>query len=277
MNKQATLWKLILNTIFSLCLIATSIVCWFFVDKAWKIFLFLTLWSSFSIMIYIVCFTIYDYTEYFHKQNQTITKMNYFIRNHYVRICIPYSIAVVLLFWTLVIMGDEFFNFNSGIKALRSCYLHGFICIFACVDLFISEHLYFKYYGWDILTITIVYMCYISVIASVKFVVGINAYPFMEIANVRQCIGAALIIYMIILGSYALFMFVTYIIYGDKTPIKIKEETNNNNNNNNSDSMNKLRSEEINVINFNMKNGGVNRNNINKEQENDVQIDKTKK
>ena len=97
----------------------------------------------------------------------------------------------------------------------------------------------------------------------------------MQLANVRQCIGSALIIYMIILGTYALFMFVTYMLYGDK-----KESANANNkvnNNNNSDSMNKLRSEEINVINFNMKNGGVNRNNINKEQENDVQIDKTKK
>lgn len=281
MNKKATLWKLILNTIFSLCLIATSIMCWFFVDKPWEIFLFLTLWSSFSIMIYIVCCTIYDYTEYFHKQTQTITKMNYFIRNHYVRICIPYSIAVVLLFWTLVIMGDEFFNFKTGITALRSCYLHGFICIFGCIDLFISEHLYFHYYGWDILTITIVYCCYLSVIGSVKFVVGVNAYPFMQLANVRQCIGAALVIYMIILGAYALFMFVTFMLYGDNKGIRNKKEgANVNNGHNNSESMNKFKSEEINIMKLNKKNGSVKRNsnsNVDKQIGNDIHIEKTQK
>lgn len=274
MNKTATLWKLILNTIFSLCLIATSIMCWFFVDKPWKIFLFLTLWSSFSIMIYVVCCTIYDYTEYFHKQTQTITKMNYFIRNHYVRICIPYSIAVVLLFWTLVIMGNKFFNFKTGITALRSCYLHGVICIFGCIDLFISEHLYFHYYGWDILTITIVYCCYLTVIGSVKFVIGVNAYPFMQLANVRQCIGAALIIYMIILGTYALFMFVTYMLYGDnkRSASSNNKVSNNVNNNNNSDSMNKLRSEEVNIMKLNKKSGSVS-----KQIGNDVHIENNAK
>lgn len=274
MNKKATLWKLILNTIFSLCLIVTSIVCWFFVDKAWKIFLYLTLWSCFSVMVYIVCFTIYDYTEYFHKENETITKMNYFIRNHYVRICIPYAIAVVLLYWTLVIMGDEFFGFGSGISVLGSCYLHGFICIFACLDLFVSEHLYFNYYGWDILVITIVYICYLFVIGSGKFAIGINAYDFLAIANVRQCIGAGLVIYMIILGSYALFMFVTNLIYGDKKPTEIKEEESNNNINNNNN-VNKLTTEEINVINTHKDDIVVHQNNINKEEDNGIQIERT--
>jgi hypothetical protein len=118
-----------------------------------------------------------------------------------------------------------------------------------------------------------VYCCYLTVIGSVKFVIGVNAYPFMKLANVRQCIGAALIIYMIILGTYALFMFVTYMLYGDnKRSTSSNNNVNNNNNNNNSDSMNKLRSEEVNVMKLNKKNGSVS-----KQIGNDVHIENNAK
>lgn len=221
MNKKVTKCSLTLYTILSIVLIGAFIASWIFVEVKWELFIYLTFWSFWSILFYILSITICDWLIYY---NISFSQSYlFFVRNHYIRIAMPFAIAVVFLYWILIIMGEQFLPLSGGINILFSIFFHGFICAFGVIDVIIREHYYMEYYGIDILIITGVYIGYVIVVACAKYCADKDAYEFMEISEVRQLVAAGLIIYVIILGAYALFMFVTSRIF-NKEDVKIKEE-----------------------------------------------------
>ena len=55
-DKKLFLWRIIINSIFSLILVATFCLLWTSYSPAWKIFFFLTIWSFWSNAFSIVNF-----------------------------------------------------------------------------------------------------------------------------------------------------------------------------------------------------------------------------
>ena len=80
-------------------------------EEKWKIAYYLTLWSFFMNSFYVVSVTAIDITRII-KNYEYCVIYNNFIRKHFLRICFPFALSIIVLFWILILLGDDF-QFNS--------------------------------------------------------------------------------------------------------------------------------------------------------------------
>ena len=269
-NKKCSfrILNIIINSFISIFLIFLTYSVFNNYDDKWVIPFYLTLWSFFMNLFYIINVTILDYIYIFKNgffKNKCI-RYNDFIRNDYLRICFPFSISIVFLYWMLILLGDDFQYASRSLWDNCICFtFHGLIFIFLLYDTFSYPHVNKKNRKlFDFLLITGMIIIYYLVLGIAKYVLDYNPYDFMLVSNIRQIVAAGIIIYMGIMDGYIVFVLIAnrfFIQEDDKenkqneiqidkkvslkekiSSIEIKEENgqtkgnnnyNNNNNNNN--------------------------------------------
>ena len=202
-EKRIACFKLLLNSLLSLALTFFFLYIPHTYSHKWKIFFFMTLWSFSMNSYYIVSVTVIDWIRYFKRDNEACKCYNHFVRNLYLRICFPFAIAIVFLYWILILLGDNFEYLGRDVsdKAI-GVFFHGMILIFLLFDIFTSIHKNIKSYFCDILILTIMILIYFLILGIGKYIIKYDTYDFMEMSNVNQIIGACILIYIAILDGY---------------------------------------------------------------------------
>ena len=179
-------------------------------NKKWQMPFYLTLWSFFMNAYYIISVTIVDLIRFF-KNSEYCICYNDFVRNKYLRICFPFSISIVFLYWLLILLGDEFeYNSRSLWDNLIAFCFHGLIFIFLLFDTFSYPHINKKKNVYfDLLLITCMTFVYFIILGFGKYLVRYEPYDFMEMSNIRQIAGAAFLIYIAILDGYIIFAIIS--------------------------------------------------------------------
>ena len=206
-EKRINFCKLAINTLLSLLLIFFFLyIPYTYEDRKWRIFFFMTLWSFSMNSFYIVSITAIDWIHFIKKNNNICPCYNNFIRNLYIKICFPFAIAIVFLYWLLVLLGDDFETMGRDVTdTATGVFFHGIILIFLLFDMFTSVHINKINYLWDLIIISILVCIYFVILGVGKYAIEYEPYDFMEISNVRQIIGACILIYIAILDGYVIF------------------------------------------------------------------------
>ena len=239
-EKKITCFKLVMNTFVSLVLFVLLIYIPKTYKKKWKIFFFMTLWSYFMNSYYIISVTIIDWICFIKKNSQVCSCYNNFVRNLYLRICFPFAVSIVFLYWMLILLGDDFeYRGRDLSDTAIGIFFHGIILIFLLFDMFTARHINKKNYYWDVLILTILVCIYYVILGIGKYSLDYNPYDFMEMSNIRQIIGACILIYIAIMDAYVLLNILANrffeqedeitTIKDDKNETKITDENNINN------------------------------------------------
>ena len=198
-------YKLGINTFLSILLIALFFVIPFTYSEKWKVFFFMTLWSFAMNAFYVVSVTIIDWIRYKKSSEMVCLKYNDFIRNKYLKICFPFSISIVFLYWMLILLGDDFeYRGREASDTAVGLFFHGIILIFLFFDVFTAKHKHLKNYFWDILILNIFIAAYFLLLGIGKYIIEYEPYDFMEMASVRQIVGACVLIYISIMDGYVI-------------------------------------------------------------------------
>ena len=208
--------RIIINCVFSIFVLALIYFVINNYDEKWKMLYFMTIWSFFMNGFYIVSVTIIDLTRLI-KNKEYCIKYNNFVRKHYIRICFPFSISIVFLYWMLILLGDEFeYNSRSLWDNLISFCFHGLQFVFLFHDVLTYPHQIDINKKFDIIILSIMSAIYFLILGFGKYMIEFNPYDFMEMANVRQIIGAAILIYIAILDGYVVFVLIAGKCFVDK-------------------------------------------------------------
>ena len=230
-ESKISIMKMFINCAISIFILVLT----FFVinnyDKKWQMPFYLTLWSFFMNAYYIISITIIDLIRLF-KNSAYCICYNDFVRNKYLRICFPFSISIVFLYWLLILLGDEFeYNSRSLLDNLIAFCFHGLIFIFLLFDTFSYPHINKKNnIYFDFLLITCMTLVYFIILGFGKYMEIYEPYDFMLMSSVRQMAGAAFLIYIAILDGYIVF-----VIISNKYFLQENEEENLNEGNKNRD------------------------------------------
>lgn len=240
-KKSIEIINIILNTILSIILIVLTVLIFNNYEVKFVIIFYLTFLSLFMNELYIINITILDYICLFNKQLfKKCERYNDFIRNYCLRICFPFSISIVFLYWMLILLGDDFqYASRSLWDNCVSFTFHGLIFIFLLYDTFTYPHINKKNRKLpDFLIITGMIILYFIILGISKYVVYYNPYDFMVVSSWRELTGAGILIYMAIIDGYIAFILIAnrFFIQEDdnndkknenqideKTPLKIKE------------------------------------------------------
>ena len=224
--------RVIINCIFSIFILALIYFVINNYEEKWKIFYFMTIWSFFMNGFYIVSVTVIDLIRLIKYKEYCVCFGN-FVRKHYIRICFPFSISIVFLYWLLILLGDEFeYNSRSLWDNLIAFCFHGLQFIFLLHDVLSYPHQVNINKKFDIIILSIMAAIYFLILGFGKYMVGYEPYDFMEMSNVRQIIGSAILIYIAILDGYVVFVliagkcFVNKNIDMSKIKSKLIEENN---------------------------------------------------
>lgn len=200
---------------------------------------FLTLWAfylnSFTLVATLIC----DINVYFRKSN-SLEKFYYFIHHKLSPISTSLSIAITILFWLLTFLGPHFMvNAITFKEYLINIYLHGIQTLIVVIDIFMAEHSTQNkvFECKEIRIISFIYLLYVIVCASGKYVCGFNPYEFMKYTSIKQLIIASIIIYIFIFDSYQVYIWlynIKYKLFHTKK-IKVNDDTPANANDNNND------------------------------------------
>ena len=206
-EKRITKFKLGMNTLLSLLLIFFFLyIPYQFDDRRWRIFFYMTLWSFSMNAYYIVSVTFIDWIHFIKKNTNLCPCYNNFVRNLYLKICFPFSIAIVFLYWLLILLGDDFeFRGRDVTDTVTGVFFHGIILIFLLFDMFTAVHINKVNYLWDLIIISILVCIYFVILGFGKYAMEYEPYDFMEMSSVRQIIGAAILIYIAILDGYVIY------------------------------------------------------------------------
>lgn len=205
-ERRITYFKLGINSLISILLIVFIIFIPIIYEKKWKIFFFMTLWSFAMNSYYIISVTIIDWIHFIKNDKKLCFCYNNFIRNIYLKICFPFSISIVFLYWLLILLGDDFeYRGRDAIDTASGLFFHGMILIFLLFDIFTEVHINKINYFWDLLIISILIFIYFIILGIGKYAGDYEPYDFMEISSLRQIIGAAILIYISILDGYVVF------------------------------------------------------------------------
>jgi hypothetical protein len=236
-ERSITCFKLAMNTFLSLLLIAFFLYIPHTYEKKWKIFFFMTLWSFSMNSYYIVSVTIIDWICFIKKNSELCPCYNNFVRNLYLRICFPFAVSIVFLYWMLILLGDDFeYRGRDLSDTAVGVFFHGIILIFLLFDMFTARHINKKNYLWDLIILNILIGIYYIILGVGKYALDYDPYDFMEMSNLRQIIGACILIYIAILDAYVLFNILAIqffeqedkstTIKDDKIDTKITDENN---------------------------------------------------
>ena len=216
--------NIVLNTIMSIFLLFLTYKVYGNYDKKWKIFLYLTFWSLFMNVFYIVNITVLDYIcliKYSFYCKRCI-RYNDFIRNTYLRITFPFSISIVFLYWMLILLGDRFQYASRSLwdNCISFCF-HGLIFVFLLYDTCSYPHINRINKLLDLGVITIICFVYFIVIGVGKYAIKYDTYDFMSMSNIRQIAAAAILIYIAILDGYVVLILISNRFFIKE---KVKEE-----------------------------------------------------
>ena len=179
----------------------------------YEIFFYLTLWSFFMNLFYIITVTVIDLIKLV--KNDLYFKyclcFNNFMRNSYLRICFPFSISIVFLYWMLILLGDDFQYASRDLwDNCISFSFHGLIFIFLLYDTFSYPHINLKNRKiFDFLIISGIIVIYFIIIGVSKYALHYDVYDFMIMSNTRQIAAAGFLIYMGIMDGYVVFVLIS--------------------------------------------------------------------
>lgn len=214
------IFRLIINTILSLILIGAAIYALLKYDPQWRIFYFLASWSYFMILIYIISVTIIDFFSvafkiYFNSYND-------FIRNYYIRICAPFSIATFFVYWELVLLGNSFQKRGDEIyDYCEAVFLNGIVLLFLFFDILASPHIYRQNRCTDIVILTIIILFYYVLVCLGKYLEVFEPYNFMRIADIRQISATGIIVYVLLLNGYIVYDLLASNLFEDEKYINL--------------------------------------------------------
>ena len=267
-EEKVNVVRIIINCIFSIFVLGLVYFVINNYEKKYYIFYYLTIWTFFINGFYMVSVTIIDLTRLI-KNVDYCVKYNNFIRKHFIRICFPFSISIVFLFWMLILLGDEFqYNSRSLWDFLVNFCFHGLQFVFLLHDTLAYPHQMEINKIFDLIIISIMTAVYFVILGFGKYKFDYQPYDFMEMSNVRQIAGAAILIYIGVLDGYVVFVLIAGKCFVDKNinmenikneimkeknNLEKKEKENKNNNSNN---------KEENVVG----------NNLNKEENKNVEV-----
>ena len=205
-EKRITYFKLGTNTLLSLLLIFFFLyIPYTYEDRKWRIFFFMTLWSFSMNSFYIVSITVIDWIHFLKKNTNLCPCYNDFVRNLYIKICFPFAIAIVFLYWLLILLGDNFESRGRDVTdTATAVFFHGIILMFLLFDMFSAVHIKRLNYLWDLIIISFLVCIYFFILGLGKYAMEYEPYDFMEMSSVRQIIGAGILIYISILDGYVI-------------------------------------------------------------------------
>lgn len=205
-EKKITIYKLVINTALSLLLIFFLLYIPHTYKKKWEIFFFMTLWSFSMNSYYIVSITVIDWVCFIKRNYDCCHCYNNFVRNKYLRICFPFAIAIVFLYWLLILLGDDFeYRGRDLTDTAVGVFFHGIILIFLLFDMFTARHINKINYLWDLLILSLLIGVYFILLGIGKYVLEYDPYDFMEMSDVRQIAGACILIFIAIMDGYVVF------------------------------------------------------------------------
>ena len=215
-EEKVNVVRIIINCIFSIFVLGLVYFVINNYEKKYYIFYYLTIWTFFINGFYMVSVTIIDLTRLI-KNVDYCVKYNNFIRKHFIRICFPFSISIVFLFWMLILLGDEFqYNSRSLWDFLVNFCFHGLQFVFLLHDTLAYPHQMEINKIFDLIIISIMTAVYFVILGFGKYKFDYQPYDFMEMSNVRQIAGAAILIYIGVLDGYVAFVLIAGKCFVDK-------------------------------------------------------------
>ena len=210
--KKPNNYCLIMNIIFSFIILFLSFKVYGNYEDKWNICLYLTFWSLFMNVFYIINITVLDcicrFKEPYYRRR--CIRYNDFIRNTYLRMTFPFSISIVFLYWLLILLGDDFqYASRSLWDNCISFTFHGLIFFFILFDTLTYPHINRINKLFDIGVITAITGAYFIVLGIGKYELQYDPYDFMLMSNIRQIAAAGILIYMTILDGYVVFILIS--------------------------------------------------------------------
>ena len=204
-----------INTILSIILLAILIYILATYDSHWKLFFYLASWSYAMNIYYIISVTFVDFIYLIF--DKFLKSYNNFVRNYFIRICFPFGLMSVSVYWELVLLGNNFQNFEHGIDDIcESIFLNGIVQLFLFFDMFASQHIYKYNRINDIIILTIIIAFYYLLVCLGKYLNIFEPYNFMTRSNVRQILGVGIIIYVLLLNGYIVFDLLAHCYFEDE-------------------------------------------------------------
>lgn len=201
--------RLVINICLSLILFVVIIYVLITYNPQWRIFCFLTSWSYILSIYYIISVTIIDFFSIALHIN--LNNYNNFIRNYYIRICTPFSITSVFIFWELVLLGEDFQEIGDNARKIgENIFLNGVVLLFLFFDMFAAPHIYKYNRINDIIILTLFIAFYYLIVTLSKYLKIYEPYEFMKMSDVRQIIGVWIICYVLLLNGYLVFDLLSY-------------------------------------------------------------------
>ena len=198
-------WKFILICFFYG--LNTFIFSLFIFNLKFVHFYFYTTWGLWGVSIYLIVVLISDISFYCCNSEQ-LENLQKFMRNIIYKYIISISISIIILFWTLTFLGPEFMQKpKDKIESIFNYYLHGLNTFFGLLDLFLMPHENQEKNFLDFLIISIIFFIYFLVCCFAKYFANFNCYQFLVNANFIQLISASFIMYIVVLNSYQIYMF----------------------------------------------------------------------
>ena len=223
---KVNVFRVFVNFIFSIFILGLTYFVINNYEEKWEMAYFLTIWSFFMNAFYIVSITAVDITRLI-KNTDYCVKYNNFVRKYYLRICFPFSLSIVFLFWMLILLGDDFqYNSRSLWDFLVNFCFHGLQFVFLLYDTLSYPHQVEINKLCDFIVITAMSVVYFVILGFGKYMIDYEPYDFMSMSNVRQIAGAAILIYIGILDGYVVFVLIAGKCFVDKNVNmdKIKKE-----------------------------------------------------
>ena len=216
-EKKINIFRIIINCIFSVFILALVYFVINNYEKKYYMAYYLTIWTFFMNGFYIVSVTAIDLTRLI-KNTEYCVSYNNFVRKHYIRICFPFSLSIVFLFWMLILLGDEFqFNSRDLMDFLINFCFHGLQFVFLLYDTLSYPHQVSINKLRDFIIISIITAIYFVILGLGKYAFNYQPYDFMTMSNVRQIAGAAILIYIAILDGYVVFVLIAGKCFINKT------------------------------------------------------------
>ena len=214
---KVNVFRVFVNFIFSIFILGLTYFVINNYEEKWEMAYFLTIWSFFMNAFYIVSITAVDITRLI-KNTDYCVKYNNFVRKYYLRICFPFSLSIVFLFWMLILLGDDFqYNSRSLWDFLVNFCFHGLQFVFLLYDTLSYPHQVSINKLRDFIIISIITAIYFVVLGLGKYAFNYQPYDFMTMSNVRQIAGAAILIYIAILDGYVIFVLIAGKCFINKT------------------------------------------------------------